>query len=215
MEIAKQEIMTMEAQVLPLMVQAEKYEIISDEAVDEASAFLKKVRDTEKLIETKRLEFTAPLNQSLKALNSTFKKLREPLDEVKQLVSDKILAWRRVEAERVRKEEEVRRKEEEERTREVQEAFKAEADSKDKQEVIEEIIKEEEELKPVIEQPKNKIGNVQTRKVWTYKVIDNDKVPGKYTAVVPVIVNQAIRDGVRDIPGLEIYQEEKLSIVNR
>ena len=214
MEINKQEVMTMEDQVLPLMVQAENYEITSNEVVDEASKFLKKVRDTEKNIEAKRLEFTAPLNQSLKALNSTFKKLREPLDDAKRLVSDKILAWRKVEAERVRREEEARAKIEEEKVRKIQEALKAEVDAESKQVLIEELIKAE-EPKPIVEAPKNKIGNVQTRKVWTYEVIDNDKVPGKYTAVVPVIVNQAIRDGIREIPGLRIYQEEKLSIVNR
>lgn len=214
MEIAKQEIMTMEDQVLPLMVQAEKYEVDSAEMVDEASVFLKKVRDTEKAIEAKRLEFTAPLNQSLKALNDTFKKLKEPLDDAKRLVTNKILVWRKVEAERVRIEEEARRKAEEEKVRKIQEALKAEVDAKKKQEIIKEIIKTE-EPKPVIEQPKNKIGNVQTRKVWTYKVIDDSKVPDEYRAVVPQLVNQAIRDGVRDIPGLKIYQEEKLSIVNR
>ena len=193
MEISQKEIQVLESQVSPLVKQAGSYIIDSVEAVDTASVFLKQVRDTERSIEDKRLEFTAPLNQSLKAINDTFKKLKEPLEQARALLTNKILGWKRDEAERLFKEEERRRK--------IQEAH----------------LKAGHEVNApvVLERPENKIGNTQTRKVWTFRVKEFSKIPDVYKVINQVAVNQSIRDGVRDIPGIEVYQEEQLAIVGR
>lgn len=191
MEISQKEIQVLESQVSPLVKQAGGYIIDSVEAVDTASVFLKQVRDTEKSIEDKRLEFTAPLNQSLKAINDTFKKLKEPLEQSRYLLTNKILDWKRAESDRLAKEEARRRA--------IQEAHRE--------------VGHEVSAPVVLERPENKIGNTQTRKVWTFKVKDFSKIPDVYKVINNVAVNQSIRDGVRDIPGIEIFQEEKLSIV--
>jgi septal ring factor EnvC (AmiA/AmiB activator) len=193
MEISTKEIQILEKQVSPLVKQAGDYKVDSIEAVDEASVFLKKVRDTEKNLEAKRQEFTAPLNQSLKAINETFKQLKNPLEQARNLLTNKILTWKRAETERLAKEEARRRA--------IQEAHE----------------KKGHEVKApvVLERPENKIGNTQTRKVWTFEVVDFSKVPGEYKSINQVAVNQAVRSGVREIKGLRIYQEEKLSIVGR
>ena len=193
MEISQKEIQVLESQVSPLVKQAGSYVIDSVEAVDTASVFLKQVRDTERSIEDKRLEFTAPLNQSLKAINDTFKKLKEPLEQARTLLTNKILGWKKAEAERLFKEEERRRK--------IQEAH----------------LKAGHEVSApvVLERPENKIGNTQTRKVWTFRVKEFSKTPDVYKVINQVAVNQSIRDGVRDIPGIDIYQEEQLAIVGR
>lgn len=193
MEISQKEIQVLESQVSPLVKQAGSYVIDSVEAVDTASVFLKQVRDTERSIEDKRLEFTAPLNQSLKAINDTFKKLKEPLEQARALLTNKILDWKKAEAERLFKEEERRRK--------IQEAHR-EAGHQVSTPVV-------------LERPENKIGNTQTRKVWTFKVKEFSKIPDVYKVINQVAVNQSIRDGVRDIPGIEVYQEEQLAIVGR
>ena len=193
MEISQKEIQVLESQVSPLVKQAGSYVIDSVEAVDTASVFLKQVRDTERSIEDKRLEFTAPLNQSLKAINDTFKKLKEPLEQARALLTNKILGWKRDEAERLFKEEERRRK--------IQEAHREAG--------------HEVSAPVVLERPENKIGNTQTRKVWTFRVKEFSKIPDVYKVINQVAVNQSIRDGVRDIPGIEVYQEEQLAIVGR
>jgi hypothetical protein len=193
MEISTKEIQTLEKQVSPLVKQAGGYTINSVEAVDEASLFLKKVRDTEVSLEAKRQEFTAPLNQSLKAINETFRQLRAPLEQARYLLTNKILTWKRAETERLAKEEARRRA--------IQEAHE----------------KAGHEVKApvVLERPENKIGNTQTRKVWTFEVVDFSKLPDEYKSINQVAVNQAVRSGVREIKGLRIYQEEQLSIVGR
>jgi len=45
--------------------------------------------------------------------------------------------------------------------------------------------------------------------------VDFSKLSDEYKMINNVAINQAIRYGVREIKGLKIYQEEKLSIVGR
>ena len=193
METSQKAIKTLEKQVSPLLLEADKYNITSVEEVDEASLFLKKVRDTERNLEAKRLEFTAPLNQSLKAINDSFKQLKAPLVQARELLTGKILTWKRAENDRLIKEEARRRA--------IQEAHE----------------KAGHEVKApvVLERPEAKIGNTQTRKVWTYEVTDFSKLPDEFKLVNNVAINQGIRDGLRNVLGLRIYQDERLSIVRR
>ena len=51
------------------------------------------------------------------------------------------------------------------------------------------------------------------RKVWTFEVVDLDAVPRDYMSLDVEVVREAItKDGVRDIPGLRIYQSETLHV---
>lgn len=193
MEISQKAIKTLEKQVSPLLLEADKYVITSVEEVDKASLFLKKVRDTERSLEAKRLEFTAPLNQSLKAINASFKQLKNPLTQARELLTSKILDWKRAETKKLEKEEARRRK--------IQESHEERG--------------HEIKAPVVLERPEAKIGNTQTRKVWSFKLVDLSLVPEEYKLLNQTLVRQAIRDGARAIPGVEIYQEEKLSIVGR
>jgi len=193
MEISQKEIQVSKKQISYLVKQADGYKIDSVEAIDNASLFLKKVRDAEHGLEAKRLEFTAPLNQSLKAINETFRQLRIPLAQARELLTGKILTWKRTETDRLMREEARRRA--------IQEAHEKAGHQVN--------------APVVLERPENKIGNTQTRKIWTFKLVDFSKLPDEYKAVQETAVRDAIRNGVRQIPGIEIYQEEQLSIVGR
>ena len=193
MKISDKEIQVLEKQVSPLVKQAGSYKIDSIGSVDRASIFLREVKGAEDNLEAKRLEFTVPLNQSLKAINETFKQLKSPLTEARILLTEKILTWKRVETEKLDKEEARRRA--------IQEAHDRKGHK-----VSATII---------LKKPENKIGNTQTRKVWTSKVVDFSKVSDRYKSLDQIAVNQAIRDGIREIEGIKIYQEERLSIVRR
>jgi len=211
-ELSKQQIEKVESSVLSLAERANGFIVENEIDAEVASDFLRNIKDTEKKIEDKRLEFTTPLNQSLKAINVTFKNLTAPLAVAKKIVSDKILSWRSIEAEKIRKAEEEAREAEAEKIRKIQEALKAEGDAKKKQEMIEEIVKAE-ELKPIIKKQETTIGSSQARKIWTYEVVDFSKVPDKYKEISKTEINASIRAGERNIDGLRIYQKEILSIV--
>jgi hypothetical protein len=51
------------------------------------------------------------------------------------------------------------------------------------------------------------------RKTWTFEVIDLNRVPREYMSLdVEVVRDAIVKDGVRDIPGLRIYQSETLRV---
>ena len=190
MELTQKEIQLIQKQVSPVVRRAESYEVKTKENVEEASNYLLKIREVEKAIEAKRLEFTKPINQSLKAINSTFKELSSPLEKARKLLTDKILDWRRKEQERIAAEEAKR----------MEEVRKLQSKGIEVPEL------------PTIEKTEATIGKTQARKVWTFMVEDFSKVPDIYKMINNVAVNDAIRNGHRIIPGLKIYQEEILAI---
>lgn len=55
-------------------------------------------------------------------------------------------------------------------------------------------------------------ANSTVRKVWAFKVTDLSKVPTEYLLINSVAVNKAIKAGVRNIEGLEIYQTSQVAI---
>jgi len=190
MELTQREIQLIQKQVSPVVRRAESYEVETKENVEEASNYLLKIREVEKAIEAKRLEFTKPINQSLKAINSTFKELSSPLEKARKLLTDKILDWRRKEQERIAAEEAKR----------MEEVRKLQSKGIEVPEL------------PTIEKTEATIGKAQARKVWTFMVEDFSKVPDIYKMINNVAVNDAIRNGHRIIQGLKIYQEEILAI---
>ena len=200
MEITNEvEIKNIESQISPVIKKAESYTVNTIKDVDDASSFLKEIKDMEKIVEDKRLTFTKPLNVSLKNINDTFKQMREPLEQARDLLTKKILSWKRIEAQRVAAEQAAWRK--------IQEA---EAELR--------LIRNEPEIKvePIIVAPVvNKIGNMQTVKRWTYEIEDFNKIADCFKMLNVSLVREEIRNGNREIPGLKIYQEESLSIVNR
>lgn len=193
------ELKSIEVQISPVVEKAQSYVVENIKDVENASAYLKEIKDMEKVVEEKRITFTKPLNESLKNINDTFKKMRQPLEQARDLLTRKILTWKRIESERVAAEQAAYRK--------IQEAEAELCRLQNK------TVKEEEPITiaPVV----NKIGNMQTVKRWTFELVDFSKVPDDYKSLNNTEVNGAIRSGIRDIPGLKIYQEESLSIVNR
>jgi len=193
MEISQKEIQVLEKQVSPLVEKANGYVIDSVEVVDEASAFLKQVKDAETNIEQSRLKITAPLNQSLKQANDLFRNLRAPLEQARNLLTGKILAWKQAETRRIEAEEAKARK--------LQDYHES--------------VGHNVSAPKVLERLDNKIGNTQTVKRWTYQIEDVTLIPRDYLMINTSLIGQAIREGVRTIPGIKIYQEESLSIVGR
>jgi len=51
-------------------------------------------------------------------------------------------------------------------------------------------------------------SSVHLRKDWVWDVLDISLIPGKYLMVDKVAVNQAIKAGIREIPGIHIHEIE-------
>jgi len=52
-------------------------------------------------------------------------------------------------------------------------------------------------------------GSFNFRDTWEFEVVNFERVPLKYSMVDVEAVKQAVKDGVREIPGLRIYQDKK------
>lgn len=69
---------------------------------------------------------------------------------------------------------------------------------------------------PSVSVPSTKLasasGSVATRKRWQAVVVDSALVPREYLVVDQKLINAAVKDGVREIPGVTIDQVEELAV---
>lgn len=213
-----------------LVSMAERCEIKTVEDLEKASDLLKFIKSTYKKAEEERKSITDPINASVKILNSRFKTITDPLSRAEDSVKAKILAF----------EQERRRKAEEEAREQARldAIAAAEAEAKRKAEEASEKLIEDGQIDifadPVeieisvdvssIVIPEPVVNNAPVRgaygsttsvvKRWTYEVTDIAALAAfapELVSVVGSLINAKIRDGVRDIPGLRIFQDESIS----
>jgi len=175
---------------------AKSHMVTDPPSADVANNILVKINSGLKEIEKKRLSFTAPLNQSLKEINATFKGVTEPIAQAKSELSQRLMSWRAEEQRRIFEEQEAARKEEE-RRRKIQEAHAAKGHK------VNETITPVERPMPFSVQ-----DTTRTRTQWTYDIVDESQIPREYLIIDKTGMMTAVRSGVRDIPGVKIYQKE-------
>ena len=179
-----------------LIAMANHHGVENQTEADEANEILKKITHGLKLMEEKRKSFTAPLNQSLKEINETFKQMALPVNAAKTALSDRLMSWRRQEQARI-DEERAKAVREEERRRKIQEAHAAKGH----------VVKED--ITPVAKPiPFSVNDTTKTRLTWTYEIEDDTKIPRDYLTVNGPAITQAVRAGVRSVPGIRIFQKE-------
>lgn len=173
--------------------------ITNDTQALKADAVLTQIKTVENDFEKQRLFFTKPLNDQLTNINKLFKGFTLPLVEMKKVVSDKILAYR-VEQEAAQREQQ--RKAEIEAAK-LQKKLDKQAEKNG--------VEAPKVNMPVIAPVASRLGNSTVRKTWSYRVKSISLVPPEYFMIDDAKIKQAIRDGHREIKGLEIFQESSLS----
>jgi hypothetical protein len=167
-------------------------------AVSELAATIKsKAREVEAI----RTSITKPINDSLANTNAFFKSLVAPLLAAESNIKNVLVAYQRAQmAEAARQ----RALLEAQMAKEAAKAAKANPTATPAPVPA-----------PVVhvEAPKS-IGNMTAREVWTFEVVDIDKVPGVFIekTVRRNDVLAAIKDGMHDIPGLKITKDVQMSI---
>jgi septal ring factor EnvC (AmiA/AmiB activator) len=162
------------------------------EQVDEASKYGSEITRALKALEDKRTSFTKPLNESLKQINTTFKQMAAPLEAARDHLRKEIGRFQAEERARIAKEEARRQ-------------AIADAAEKKRREADPDFYRPAPTIE--LERPDKQIGQSQTAMRWTGEVTDFSKLPDEYKQVNQVAINQAIRDGARDIPGVKIEQK--------
>jgi len=179
----------------------------------------------QKELESLRRKRVDPLNTEVRTVNAIFKRITDPLEALAGKggrLERLILAFRAQERARVQRElAEAQRKQEEAARREAEALAKAEAAKSDK--ARQKALAEAEAAsraqtealiqapEPVTRGVRTDSGSVTEREVWTFEVLDAAQVPREYLVVSDAAIRKAVAAGVRQIPGVSIHTEERLT----
>ena len=185
--IIKQEVET-------LLYENQAVEIKTSEDYTKGGDIRKIVKMKIKKIEDKRKEYTQPLDESKKRIMADFQALTAPLEDFVKKLEGNMLAFYREEQKRLDAE---------------QKKIEAKAMKEAKKEGISEV------RVPIVNDINTQRGDVATttvKKIWSWKLVDINKVPREWLCIDAAKIGSAVRHGgIRQIDGIEIYQEESLS----
>jgi hypothetical protein len=189
------EITSITTTMTPVLERAESFVVSNEDEAAEASVFLAKLKTSFDVVEKKRVLFTAPLNTSLKEINNFFRPILDSIKEKREILGNKILAWKNEENEKIAREE---------ARRQAISDKAAERRGEDNTRVVE------------VERVEKTIGLATTRKSLNkFRIVDFSLIPDEFKTVDDVKLNAHIRNkeniDVR-VPGIEIYQDDILSV---
>lgn len=193
----------------------------------------KEAKHFSKMIEDKRKELVKPLNDQVKAINDYAKSIAAPVLDVESHLKKELMSFERV-LEKQRREEQAKleaekadkEKELAEKARAEKERLEMEAqfgvDEQDeaavkRQELVAkaeqerekaELERQESEAKKQIQS--NKVSGA--RKVWKFEVQVPSEVPREYLVVNETMIRAAVNSGIRDIPGVRIYEDVQIAL---
>jgi len=162
------------------------------------------------LINKEVTKMCGPLKDQKRKIDEAQRKLKEKADELCKELTDliaevekAILAFNKLERDRVSKELADQQTAIVEKQAEIKNLGPLASD-----EVIEEAKKEAEKviIQPVISAPAIKGLTV----TWKYEIENEDLIPRQYCSSDASKIQTAVRSGTREIPGVRIYQDEKI-----
>lgn len=203
--------------------------VIDRTSSEAATSTLREVKHWERKVEEMRKKLVGPLNDEVARINEYARMVKSPLLEAEIHLKQTLLAFERLlEAEREverKKEAEERRK----REAEAQALIKAEAEKAktlamfENDETAAEIeAKARAEAQRIEFEAKkagwdaskeiaaNKVSGV--RRVWKFEIDDHSKVPIQYLSPDEKKIKAAVSKGVRDIPGVRIFQDAIMAV---
>lgn len=211
--------------------------ITDEDTAARIADFAKQVAACIKLAEERRTRAKQPHLDAGRAIDAWFKRLTDALDGGRRALLDRLTAYQRAKAEAARAkaeaEERARReaeriererveaelraameaeraaKSEGEKAAALQRAIDAEARAAERKAEAEKAAAIAAAKPAELSRTRGDYGAVASiRARWTYEVVDLAKVPREYLALNPTKVNAAIKAGLRECPGLRIFQEQ-------
>lgn len=182
------------------MNKANDLSVSNKEEFEEATNILSDIKAVTKAAEADRKKITAPLNESLKEINSRYKPLKDELSAAERIIKDKVKDYQlEVQAELDAKEAELREK-------------LAEGEI-----TPEEAAGEIENQESIGTSVDTKRGSVQFKTVRKVRVTDVTKVPAEYLnneKVLEAIVSAVRADALdgKKIAGIEVYEDKQVAV---
>jgi DNA repair exonuclease SbcCD ATPase subunit len=178
----------------------------------------KKIAALRKRVDEKRKELVKPLNDRVDIINDFAKKIGGPIVETETHLKKQIGAFedlkrkeREAEIERVRKEQEA---EEKRKQAEIAKATKNLDSDIEKITVAVQIGAEFKETSKALRAEEKEIQSTAmkgAKQVWKFEITEEAQVPVAYMTIDEKKIREAVRAGVRDIPGVRIFQETQVS----
>jgi hypothetical protein len=205
-----------------------KVQVTDKTTQDKALITAKKIKEFEKAVEERRTELVGPLNEQVKKINAFAKQIIAPLKNGELHLKDQLIAWekkleverieaqKRLDAEKRKREAELRA--EEQRQAEEQKALESVFGEIDQFEVEQKRAEEDRKrflAQDELDKKEKQIANDRvkgTQKVWDFKIIDPLLVPREFLIVDEKMVRAAVKAGVRQIAGIEIFEDTRISI---
>lgn len=181
-----------------------------------ACEMLKNINAYTKTVKSLKSEEEKPIKSALKEISDKYKNALDFLTEAEKILRSKIADYAELKLEKLNLiASAVQKTAEEEALRKLDElqALRESAGQYDEVTQSAIISSIDSKVNAVIDNSEikidNTLGNSATsfRKYITFKIVDIQKVPAEFLSVDTKAVNTAIRNGVREIPGLEIVEK--------
>lgn len=170
------------------------YTIQSDEEYADAAELLKVVKHKHKVLDDERTVSVKPLNDEVKEINAWFKpaldRLKQCETELKRIMGAYLLA-KAQEQQRLLAE----------ASKAAQEALVTESDPQANVMAL---------VQQATAAQAPKVSGVSVSKVWKWELVDPSQVPSEYWSIDPSKVDAALKQGVRDIPGIRVYEDARV-----
>jgi hypothetical protein len=200
----KERLAAYDPKIEEMQAQAEALQVEDDQSNEQAVAMAGQAKQINRKIEKARKGFVEEPNRFVKAVNSLAKSYQSKFTAIENGLKRKITDFQRQqEIERRKREAEAKRQAEEAQKKLKQEAQKAGVEAP------------KVEAPAMPEQPtatRTEYGAAHQRKVWTYEIQEESQIPREYLVVDQKKIRQAVKDGIREIPGVKIYQDTQTVI---
>lgn len=196
--------------ITPIEKKVNELVIKDEDSMLVATDLVSQLRKKKNEIEDGRLVLTKPLNDHVKFINGIFNPKYDFVDNLEKIVDGKIKEYRReLEKARIAEEDRLRKLQEKENEKNLKKGKPVEFN-----------------VAPVVvpsapAKIESKKGAVSFTKFWNYEIEDFKKLPAKYVAQIlnlahekglyDTVVRKAVEAGEREIAGVRIFEDEKMS----
>lgn len=181
-----------EGKINQILDYAKEYQVVSNWAAEEAITLGGEAKALGKAIDNARKTITDPARRFVNKINDTARIFTDKLDQVEEIIKRKVAAWKKAEAEKM---------------------------ALDAEEAKDMVASLDLDVEVFVDKPAKYVRGdgamSYEQTVWKFDVEDLSITPSQYLTIDDAKVKAAIKAGVRDIPGLKIYSEQKTIIKSR
>lgn len=202
-EQAKAELSVHEEAIKQMLEQSKEHQITDETSNKAAIQMGLQAKKLSKKIKAMGADKTKEHRDFVSAVRNMVKLYTDMLDSIETGLKAKFREYSRIK--------EMERREAEKKAQEVAKRLQEKVNKEAEEKGIEPVQVPDVAL-PEKQQPvRTEEGSASVRKRWTWdkESVDFAQVPDEYKTIDAVAINRAIRAGLRNIPGIRIYQEEE------